>query len=408
MSIATMNWALRQRLESPHHQCLLYVIADSADPDGVTKHCVPEYLVKHARMSRATVFRKIADLRELGLLQTFSAHGERGSHIYEIRLNLDKFVDVPLKTRKGGDDDGGESHCETHPSDADHEIAVSQRDSGSLTGETATVSQVRPVQSHSRDCISPPISKDSPPNPPPGGCDPKSDDGSGQAEPEHFAEFKRDYPMPSMWDWRKTLAVFVALTPSEAEHARAAAPLYAKQCSQPKAPKPRRPDMWLRDRMFENFKDAKLPPEPAQRVFIAENSDEFAAMRVVARIIDRPEPRATDIPEHGMGVMRPGALPADYRAMHQFLALGREDGFVAEANSSEFVAWARRLHDWTGHHVEARIVMLEGTTMMEMGLGKPPIKVKRRTHGLRVPCRWPPRKDGTIFNDNGGEGEQDA
>ncbi|CAM5402480.1 hypothetical protein AFEL58S_02057 [Afipia felis] len=403
MSIATMNWALRQRLESPHHQCLLYVIADSADPDGVTKHCASEYLVRHARMSRATVFRKLADLRELGLLQTFSSHGDRGSHIYEIRLNLDKIVDVPLKSRKTADDDA-ESHCETHVCG---ETGVSERDSVGLTGETGTVAPVRLGESHSGDCISPPMSKDSPPNPPPGGCVSDCENGNGQVEPVHFAEFRRDYPMPSMWNWQKAIAVFAALTPAEAEHARAAAPLYARQCAMPKAPKPRRPDMWLRDRMFENFKDAKLPPPEAERVFIAEGSDDFTAMCVVASMLDRPEPRATGIPGFGMGVLRGGALPPDYVALHRFAATVRESWFVAEANSPEFMAWARRLHDWTGRHVEARIVMLEGTTTLEIP-GSKSIEVRRRTNGLRVPCRWPPRKDGTICDDNGGEGEQDA
>jgi len=415
MSIEALNWARKTYVGDAMGKSLLRAIADYADENG---HGWPSLtrLANDCDMSVDSVRRRLKSLEELGLVVTFRAwmdeHGKRNQdgRGRETSRDIRCMLEV-MRTRDTEDTDASQD-------DDQAETPLANSKGGLATGEGSQQQGAGSQSARGGVALQPPLEpplnnhlKDSPPNPPPGGCDPKSDDGSGQAEPEHFAEFRRDYPMPSMWDWRKTLGVFVALTPAEAEHARAAAALYAKQCSLPKAPKPRRPDMWLRDRMFENFPNAKLQPEPAQRVFIAENSDDFAAMCVVARIIDRPQPRATDVPGHGTGVMRAGAISPDYRAMHQFRQLRRDDGFVAEANSPEFVAWARRLHDWTGQHVEAGIVMLEGTTMMEMGLGRPPIEVRRRTHGLRVPCRWPPRKDGTInleIADNGGEGEQDA
>jgi hypothetical protein len=105
MSIAAMNWALSQRLETHQQQILLYVIADSADPSGITRHCDPDYMVDRTRLSRATMFRRLAELEEIGALSRRKYYTESGTPRYEIRLNLEVRIDVPIRTRKSGDDE---------------------------------------------------------------------------------------------------------------------------------------------------------------------------------------------------------------------------------------------------------------------------------------------------------------
>src|SRR6266403_1700179 len=115
MSIATMNWALGQRLETHQQQILLYVIADSADPNGVTRHCDPDYMADRARLSRATMFRRLGELEEIGVLTRSKFYSERGSPIYEIRLRLDAQIDMPIRTRKKGEDDEDDAIPESQP-----------------------------------------------------------------------------------------------------------------------------------------------------------------------------------------------------------------------------------------------------------------------------------------------------
>ena len=178
-----MNWAMRQRLASTQQQCLLYVVADSADPNGLTRHCDPTYMEIHARMpSRASLFRRLNELEELGLLRRSKFYSERGAPIYEIQLDMTVFVDVPIKRRKGADGDDGPEDEGTQ-SDTSTETPKSQVETS--VSETKVSPSASP-QSHSCDSISPPISKDSPLPPSGGSVEADLDDG--------WKEFEADWP----------------------------------------------------------------------------------------------------------------------------------------------------------------------------------------------------------------------
>jgi hypothetical protein len=178
-----MNWALRQRLASTQQQCLLYVVADSADPNGLTRHCDPTYMEIHARMpSRASLFRRLNELEELGLLRRSKFYSDRGVPIYEIQLDLTVFVDVPVKRRKPSDEDGGPDDENQVPDTAE----VSPESQPETMLQETKVSPSASPQSQSCDSISPPISKDSP-LPPSGGVVEASDlDG--------WKEFEAEWP----------------------------------------------------------------------------------------------------------------------------------------------------------------------------------------------------------------------
>lgn len=395
MSIATMNWALQQRLASPQQQILLYVIADSADPTGVTQHCDPDYLVKHSRLSRATVFRRMNELRELGLLETFNKHGSRGMRIYEIRLALQSLVQVPLKGEQGDDghdaddeDGGGESQAETH--------AQSQP-------ETGAVSQVRPAQSHSCDSISPPVSEESSPNPLPGGVHAAALGGEAK---ELFDGFRGDYADSSRWGWARVEPIFALLPIEDQRRIRAAAPVYAKQiaASKPKAT-PYRPERFIRDRVFDNFPDARLPEKPPERVWIVEGSTDWRAMEVLAHLLDQAPPRPLRNEAGEYGMWRLGPVKPDMAALARFDPADAMAWPVAIPETREFNAWRKRYHDWSGRWPEERIVMRAGYTTKDVN-GKP-MTFQNRLKGLLTPCRWPPKPNGELYPDtpshHGGE-----
>jgi len=386
MSIATMNWALRQRLASPQQQILLYVIADSADPNGVTRHCDPDYLVKHSRLSRASVFRRLNDLRTEGLIETFNKHGDRGDRIYEIRLQLERFVDVP--SRRHADDD---DHSEDHESQVE-----TQPQSQAETQAESKVSPVRPGESHCCDYISPTLSEESPPTPSSEGV---SDQKSEQAsEPEHFEPF-----FTQCLGWRTmsrelALQAFGFLTPDEQGRARAAAPLHADECTKFKR-RSKDAHKLIRERFWERYPNAKLPDKPREPVWISEA--EIAALAVVYRILDVSPPRLVDDPVRGRGLWRSMPIEPDLAAMGRLIDVDIREWPMISADSKEFNAWRHRLHDWTGLWAEPRKRWLEPFDPLVHGLSPshPDFKMRRAEHGLPVPVPWPPRKDGTLSPD---------
>lgn len=405
MSIQTMNWALQQRLESPYHQCLLYVIADSAAPDGTTRHCDSDYLVKHSRMSRASVFRKLADLRDWGLVETFTHHGERGQQIYEVRLQLKKFVDMPIKKRKSGDDEG-ESHSETPAETGQNGDGESHSETGGQSqAETAAVAPVRPGQSQSGDRICPPLSEESPPNPPPGGVEESEADKGKRAF--HRAGFQREYPRPGRWDWSKVDPVFGAMTLADCEHAHAAAPHYAREFTRP-SQTPKRPEAWLRSRMFENFPDAKIPDAPQaapEPVWYPDDGEEFRALAVAHALAgERPPSTLSREGFHGRWIKRYRPIGPDLLRLAAWHDAIKTGGFPEEhsAGSGSCEAWRARLSDWLGREVKPQRIWAEphDPAVHDLPVMNPNFKVRRSFMGLRAPWRWPPRKDGTLSDED--------
>ncbi|MES2671601.1 MAG: hypothetical protein V4673_14455 [Pseudomonadota bacterium] len=405
MSIATMNWALQQRLESPLHQVLLYVIADSAAPDGTTRHCDSEYLIDRSRMSRATVFRKLADLRDWGLVETFTHHGERGQQIYEVRLQLKKFIDMPIRKRRSSDEDG-ESHSETPAENGQNDDVESQSETAPQShSETAAVAPVRPGQSQSGDRIDPTVSEDSPQAPQAGGCVSSDDDGEGQAEPEHFAEFWQGYPDHEVMATcrPKALALFRAMTEPEREHARAAVLLLGEQLRRLKR-KPKNAHLWLQAKGWLEYPGAKLPTEAAaapEPIWYAEASDEARALAVAYALVGEqlPEGRYRD-GYVDRWIRRAEPVSADMLPLAEFTP---DDvaNFVHDhvEGTGECEAWRSRLATWTGRAVKVRRIWLEPYDPRVHGLSAthPDFRFRKHINGLRVPWTWPPRKDGTLI-----------
>jgi hypothetical protein len=111
------------------------------------------------------------------------------------------------------------------------------------------------------------------------------------------------------------------------------------------------------------------PPDPALRTFIAENSLEHRALGVVARTGGwLLNPMTFDIERGAQGFWRKTPVPPDLLGLAIFHEKPFTEWTSLEPDTEPFKAWGHRIKHWTGVWPEA----------------------------LRVPCLYPPRKDGTV------------
>jgi hypothetical protein len=379
MSIAAMNWALSQRLETHQQQILLYVIADSADPSGITRHCDPDYMVDRTRLSRATMFRRLAELEEIGALSRRKYYTESGTPRYEIRLNLEVRIDVPIRTRKSGDDEAsadGEDDAANRPESQAETLVGPESHSETLVADTK-VSPVRLPQSHSCDYISPPMSERLPPNPPPGGVRSKKEAKQSEKRERLWALLRGGYLGISSMDQQAARAELDALSIDDAEWAVGACPAYAAECGRLRKP-PKNAHIWLRKGMFRNFPKVEIRrPEP-EGVWIAEGSDEDRALRFIRRLVRLPS-RFIGTHDGVPGYRHKFRIGPDLIAMLTFADDVPLRWPKVERGTAHYAAWQRRFEEWIGQ----------------------PAPLEPGATALHVPTPWPPKKDGTIYADNG-------
>lgn len=92
MSATAFQWAFSQRLSTPQQQALLYVIADGADASGMARQCGADHLADCARLSRQTLLKCLAAMRDAGAIETADKFTEDGARVFDIRLLLEKQV----------------------------------------------------------------------------------------------------------------------------------------------------------------------------------------------------------------------------------------------------------------------------------------------------------------------------
>jgi hypothetical protein len=389
LSIAAMNWALAQELESCQQQVLLYVIGDSADPNGVTRHCDPDYMASKARLSRATMFRRLGELEDLALLSRRKYYTEEGAPRYEIRLNLEAHVSLPIRSRKSGDDEGG-TDGGTEPEAAATETPKSQAETlvrpESHASEPTKVSPVRQAQSHSCDYISPPLSKSLPPNPPPGGSLSRKEAEVSEKREALWQRFLGSYPGIAAMDQQVARQDFDGIDLNDAEWAVSVAPAYATECVKLRKP-PKNAHLWLRKGMFKNFPRAKIEAPPPDDVWIVEGSDADRALRFVRFLAKVPVPFIrTGGVEGARGYPHKTEVGPDLLAMLAFVNDTRLHWTGYPRGSENFGAWQARFQAWIGQRLPT-----------EPG-----------TDCIRVPGPWPPSKEGVTYTDDDATANQTA
>lgn len=394
-------FARNLRLKNPLAKSVARAIAMYCNDEG---SCIAglSTLAEDCDVSVDTVRSRLKFLEDVGAIARFprwvddagraNTEGRGKRTTDDIRLLIDADVET-IEARAAGepvdDDDGADGVAET-------EFSPGQQQGLNQPPETVSPRPAlgQPLHS-SQGLISEPEPEDSP-QPPLGGR--SLDDLEGEAK-YLFEGLRGDYPDAARWAWLKVLPIFAGLRLVDQQRARAAAPAYAAQlaAARPKAA-PVRPERFLKDRIFDNFPHAPLPEKPPPRVWIVNGSADWLALEVLAITLDHaaPRPIRNDAGEYGM--WRIGAVNPDLSALARFHGSDPLDWPVAEPETREFNAWRSRLHEWTGRWHEPRIVMRRGTTIKEVS-GKP-MSFQNRIKGLLVPCRWPPKKDGTIYPDH--------
>jgi len=377
MSIKAMNWAMSCRTDGVSAQCVLYIVADTANENGVSIHADPDYISARTRQSRATVFRRLKELEAAGALSRFKKYRPDGAPVYEIRLHMDRHIDYDKAPQIG---EGGEHEPESQ---------IETR-----TGETGEVAPVRQAESQSCDSIENPSKspEDSPLTPQEGG-----------SEVDGWEQFKAIWEGDGVPIGRVSIAkpLFAALGPAERAQVTKAARGYLHHRSREKKPGTKQgAQTFIREIEAWPSWEKLAPPEPVVRVSYPKGSEEFRAGATLRMLAFR-EPLTGDVWQG------PSQISPKFLAMAQFAdADGQVDRSAwvildPDTQSVQISAWRNQIKEWSGRWVE-----LEQVPVIDPETGQPKVSIKEwngkelrfpvRREVLIVPAEWPPRKDGSI------------
>ena len=90
VSWEAVNWATRQTTGDGQTKAILVLLANWADVDGNLKQVRANYLSKVSELSERTIYRRLKDLEEKGLLtREWAGHKSSGAPLVTGRLHLD-------------------------------------------------------------------------------------------------------------------------------------------------------------------------------------------------------------------------------------------------------------------------------------------------------------------------------
>lgn len=369
------SWARHLRLKNPYGKLVLGMLTLYVNGEGSCFVGI-QSLAEDCELSADTVRKRLAWLEHVGAIARFpqwidgngrrngDGVGKRTSD--EIRLLMEADPDV-IEARAagdehaGGDDDGGEISPRSQQGlneaedQASPPVAVCQPSDSGKGLKTLNLN-TEPEDS---------------PQPPKGG----NDDAGGEAEGKpwpHEASWQR---IEAAWGnpilhQQLCRTLWDAFSDPERERfARVVRGYLSWRVAQPKPPNRCNMQKLMRERDAWPGFEKLAGPDPTLRTFIAEGSAEHRAFTVIEAIggwSARPCPFDTSQGARGYWRSRP-TLP-DELAMAQFVDKPFDQWTQLEPKTPSFYAWVDRVRDWTGVHRE----------------------------NLRVPCLFPPRKDGTI------------
>ena len=406
MSIAAMNWAMAQSTGSPSAQCVLYVIADVANPEGIGWPSI-DYIAKRSQQSADTVRRRLKDLETGGYLVRFERHDSTGRRTSdEIRLQMGGDA---VSVDPEPDPETGADGNETNPENGAQKTG--KGDPGKLRGAPGTAVPGGPSQwceGHSEPSNEPltpqePLAADDAP---------RGSASGGKARIDaDLSRFLKCYPIPTT-RLAEVRQLFGALAGAEPDQAVTAAMGYRLFCERNKR-KPIDAAKFLRDpEQWAQFVRYAPSPKP-ERVFLVEGSDEWRAWGVLRALMhgfERFGPFETRDGQTGgwFPELPAGALSlADFAAPH---GGPTPDWPLIEFESRQWWAWVKRARLWGAELFEADMVDTGETYQQKLPGGRVerwPVRVK----GLRFPLEWPPPLAGTTHSDKDdgtGEGGDDG
>jgi len=384
------SWARNLRLRNPYAKLVLCMSTLYVNGDGTCFVGIKE-LSKDCELAEETVRRRLVWLEGVGAVtrmpQWIDENGRRNGEgrgkrtTDEIRLMIDADAEE-IEARASGEFEG----------DADAETdTVSPVHRRGLTEERPTISPV-----HGRGLtddekgVSPPVSplaapslrrgpdssepepEQDPPTPLGGkGLENRIEEGEARtwAHAESWSRFEAAWREPIL---HQTMCrqIWSAFTDSERETAIKVARGYVNwRTSQKRPPNTCNPQKVLREvDAWPRFVQL-AGPDPALRTFVPENSQAFAGIRVLCQIGSwKPPITRPDAERNEVGYWRLEPPPVDLIALSAFADKPIDGWDELSPDSIPFKAWASRIHEWIGAWPKT----------------------------LRVPCPYPPRKDGSF------------
>ncbi len=395
------SWVRDFNLRNPYAKSILMAIANYMNEDGAAWPGLAT-LSRDTDITEDTIASRLGWCEHIGIIVVLKCwcdeHGRRNYEkrgrptSSEIRFLFDADIDAveeaaratkgerPLrgaaaKSHAGrGSAEGGVGDAETELSDSE-DSGFSPRRPGGLTQEPLhpASTQLAPEQPPPPAVRSlEPESESSPPPPEDGGIGPAADEAGSEPDWLHEASWQRlkrawDDPIGSP-DLCK--GIWSAFTDIERERCvRVVRGYLAWRMKQPKLPM--RMNLQKVMRALDSWPEyEKLAgPDPALRTFVVEHSREHRALQVIANIGRWSLPLiAFDDKQGARGIWRVRPLKPDELAMDLYADNPLNQWHSPDRGTPPFYAWSDRLQDWTGV--------------------RPPEP--------RVPCLFPPRKDGTF------------
>jgi hypothetical protein len=265
-------WANRQRTNSCSAQSVLLQLANWATPEGVIRLVRAEIIASCTIQSRATVYRRLAYLEEIGLFERKQTEGRRrdGSAVISGKLHLDRIYFAPeiapdeaATTESQIETEGGESQIETGAS-------LTGETGVSLTGETP-YKEIQPEKSQTERETPPPAFADPPPN-----LEEEEEKKSVEFEERltrDFSAFRQAYPFDASMSQALAREEFGKLNAKERLKAIRFAGRYRLALAASNRSFPANPVNWLRRREFQALDEtekeaAASSGEPPKTVFV--------------------------------------------------------------------------------------------------------------------------------------------
>lgn len=381
-------WARNLRLNNPFAKLVLSMLTLYVDGDGKCFVGI-EALAEDTELSTDTVRKRLAWLESIGAIARFpqwvDASGRRNSEergkrtTDEIRLLMASDPDIIERRAHGEDCESSEGTKTTQDREPASVSPRSQQGLNPSGSEGQDSVSPRPALSQPSDSGKGTDSsnlntepKDSPQSPPSGGIEGAG--GETGSEPkwphaETWAKVEAAWGDPILHQ-QICRDLWTAFNDVERERfLRVIRGYLAWRIQQRTIPNRCNLQKLMREIDAWAGYEKLAGPDPSLRTFYFESSEEHRAMDVIGACVGLlgPEIKFDDI-KGQRGFWRPKPLLPDQVAMAMFVDKPTDQWTSIERNTPPFFAWSQRYFDWFG----------------------------KRYDSFRVPCLFPPRKDGTF------------
>lgn len=382
------SWARNLRLDNVQAKLVLMMLALYVDAEGCCFVGIPT-LAMDCELSSDTVRRRLSWLDEIGAIARLpqwldhngrrngDAQGKRTSDLIKLLYESDA-EDIEDRAA-GGIGKTAASTSAFSPScqrGLNHEL------------ESVSPSSALGQPSQSGEGLISEPEPESSPFPPSRGRE-SQPPSAEETEPEDFAPAWQGWPGHQLMHRDRALAEFRVLPLDKQRQCRAAVPLFVALQAKHRRETIPNFHLWIRRRQFEEFPNARLPDAtapPPDDDWVADGSDQDRALRFIHGLAKVPTPFVRSRSDGSRGYVHKGGVGADVLAMLAFVDDSPLRWALLARGTPQCAAWQQRFVAWVGRGLP-----------VEIG-----------DDGIRAPCPWPPRKDGTFFEGEGEGGDQAA